>query len=236
MPQFILLDIEGTTTDIDFVHNVLFPYSAECLETYVQHHSADTEVQAALQMVKETVQAEDHQTLDAADNAQAVQVLLCWIRDDRKHTALKLLQGLIWKDGFEQKHYQGHVYADVPSALEAWKQQGIGLGIYSSGSVQAQRLLFGHSVAGDLTPYFSHYFDTNVGGKKDPASYVKIAQQLGFPPSDILFLSDAEEELDAAAQAGTQVIQLARKGPIPSKYPQVTSFAEINLAAASMLC
>jgi enolase-phosphatase E1 len=227
MIRFILLDIEGTTTDIDFVHQVLFPYSAERLADYVAAHREDPSVQAALDSVKATVQAEEQQMID---DAQAVEVLLRWIREDRKHTALKQLQGVIWKAGFEAGDYRGHVYPDVPEALARWQRQGIGLGIYSSGSVQAQRLLFGHSVAGDLTPYFLHYFDTHVGGKKETSSYRAIAAQLQVPPAEILFLSDMAEELSAAAEAGFQVMQLVRSERTvkSARFPIVTTFDAIQ--------
>lgn len=233
VPQFILLDIEGTTTDIDFVHRVLFPYSAQRLEKFVLSHADDPTVQACLQSVKETVQKENQQILNTDG---IVDTLLEWIADDRKHGALKTLQGLIWKSGFEQNDYQGHVYADVPRALANWKQQGIRLGIYSSGSVQAQQQLFKYSTAGDLTPYFSHYFDTAVGGKREPDSYARIAHELKLSASSILFLSDVEEELDAAAQAGMQILQLVRKEPVSSKYPTVSSFDDIKLEETSIVC
>jgi enolase-phosphatase E1 len=226
MIHFILLDIEGTTTDIAFVHKVLFPYSAERLETFVAEHASDPEVQSALKSVVKTVYSEDRRTISVEE---AVQVLLYWIQTDRKHTALKLLQGKIWKSGFENGDYQGHVYPDVPEALAAWRETGIRLGIYSSGSVQAQKLLFGYSLAGDLTPYFSHYFDTNVGGKKESESYRIIAGHLQLPPREVLFLSDVEAELEAAAEAGMQVMQLLREGTVRSdKFQAVASLTEIN--------
>lgn len=233
MPRFILLDIEGTTTDIEFVHKVLFPYSAERLPDYVSAHATDPEVRAILDQVKQTVQSE---TAENIDDAQAVERLLLWIREDRKHGSLKKLQGLIWKSGFENGDYQGHVYADVPPILRQWKDQGIQLGIYSSGSVQAQQLLFRYSVAGDLTPLFTRYFDTAVGGKKEPDSYAKIAAELKLEPGDILFLSDVEEELDAAAQAGMQVMHSLRGGQAAGKYPAFNSFEEISLEEAGMVC
>lgn len=227
MTRFVLLDIEGTTTDIQFVHKVLFPYSAERLAAFVNQQAQKADVQTALAQVRETVQTE--QGLAISDS-EAIETLLRWIHEDRKHTALKLLQGLIWKEGFEQGHYQGHVYPDVPQTLERWKNQGIGLAIYSSGSVQAQKLLFAHSVAGDLTPYFSHYFDTNVGGKKESDSYREIARRLDVAPAEILFLSDVEAELDAASEAGLQVTQLLRDGQASGhKYPAVESFEAIPL-------
>lgn len=233
MIRFILLDIEGTTTDINFVHKVLFPYSAERLAGFVAQHAEEPQVQEALQLVQATVQAEENRNIDQAG---AIETLLQWIRDDRKHTALKQLQGLIWKTGFEQGDYQGHVYSDVPVALENWKRSGLGLGIYSSGSVQAQQLLFAHSVSGDLTPYFSHYFDTKVGGKKESQSYENIAAQLQLPPADILFLSDISAELEAAAAVGMQVTQLVRDAQIPpsTQYPAVSDFSQIRLAELAM--
>lgn len=228
MIRFILLDIEGTTTDIQFVHNVLFPYSAERLESFVTRYADEAEVRSALQSVQDTVLSEENRTIT---DAEVVETLLKWIRDDRKHTALKQLQGLIWKSGFEQGDYRGHVYPDVPQALEVWKTHGLGLGIYSSGSVQAQKLLFGYSVFGDLTPYFSHYFDTQVGGKRESDSYREIARQLGITPQEVLFLSDVEAELDAAAAAGFQVTQLLRNGqPAGHQYPAVTTFTDLQPA------
>lgn len=231
MVRFILLDIEGTTTDINFVHQVLFPYSAERLAQYVKDHANSCEVQECLDQVKITVLDETSKTI--SDDA-AVEILLHWIQTDRKHGALKTLQGLIWDIGFKQGHYQGHVYPDVPVALERWKQQGLGLGIYSSGSVQAQKLLFGHSIAGDLTPYFSHYFDTQVGGKKEATSYANIAQALQIPPSEILFLSDVAAELDAAHQAGFQVTQLLRTdNMVVGSHPTVTDFSGLLSTTAT---
>ena len=232
MIRFILLDIEGTTTDIDFVHQVLFPYSAERLAQFVQTHSADPSVQAALADVKATVKDESNQSIN---DEQAVETLLHWIQTDRKHGALKILQGMIWKTGFEQGDYQGHVYADVPEALERWKQQGLQMGIYSSGSAQAQQLLFKYSCFGDLTSYFSHYFDTQVGGKKEVQSYHNIAQTLQIPAAEILFLSDVPAELDAAKAAGFQVTQLIRSQNAEiSHHPSVTNFAQLLNSPANI--
>jgi len=209
MVRFILLDIEGTTTDIFFVHEVLFPYSEKRLSAYVATHAEDESVRQALESVKETIQQEEKRSMT---DAEAVDVLQSWIRQDRKHTALKQLQGMIWKEGFETLQYQGHVYDDVPRALQNWQRKGIELGIYSSGSVQAQKLLFGHSIFGDLTPMFSHYFDTRVGGKREVSSYQNILAELNLAPMEVLFLSDVEAELDAARLAGMRTIQLVREG------------------------
>jgi enolase-phosphatase E1 len=227
MIRFILLDIEGTTTDIHFVHQVLFPYSADRLKDYVIQHADSEEVQAVIHAVKETVRLENNNSIQ---DQEAIDTLLNWIREDRKHTALKQLQGLIWKDGFEKGDYQGHVYPEVPELLKHWTKQGLGLGIYSSGSVQAQKLLFKYSIYGDLTPYFSHYFDTQVGGKKEKNAYLTIAKQLNIPSSDILFLSDVEAELQAATDAGFQTTLLVREGEkVQSQFPTVSNFTEIVL-------
>lgn len=211
--RFVLLDIEGTTTDIHFVHKVLFPYSARRLPDFVRQHADDPLVREALQSVRETVSQEEGRALDEAG---CLQTLLEWITMDRKHTALKQLQGMIWKAGFEQGDYRGHVYDDVMRALQNWKLKGIDLGIYSSGSVQAQKLLFAHSEAGDLTRYFSRYFDTQVGAKKDVESYRRIVTELALPPLEVLFLSDVEAELDAARLAGLLAKQIVREGTTPS--------------------
>lgn len=233
MVRFILLDIEGTTTDIDFVHQVLFPYSAERMAEYVNANARNPEVQHCLDSVKQTVEDEDQRPIG---KNEAIETLLHWIKTDRKHTALKQIQGLIWKTGFEAGHYQGHVYPDVPLALERWKQQGLGLGIYSSGSVQAQQLLFGYSIFGDLTPYFSHYFDTQVGGKKEVDAYRNIAQTLGIPPTEILFLSDVAAELDAAQVAGFQVTQLLRTPNIEAgSHPAATDFSALIATPAASI-
>ncbi|HEY9746598.1 MAG TPA: acireductone synthase [Oculatellaceae cyanobacterium] len=226
MARFILTDIEGTTTDIHFVHRVLFPYSAERMSAFIQENLDNPDVRVALDSVKKTVLDEQGVTIT---DTQAVETLLQWIREDRKHGALKQLQGMIWRHGYESGAYRGHVYEDVPAALERWRQQGIGLGIYSSGSVQAQKLLFRYSTAGDLTPYFSHYFDTAVGAKKETASYQKIAETLQLPPQEILFLSDVEAELDAAQTAGFQTIQLVRPETTPStKHQTAPDFSSIT--------
>ncbi|MEN0006168.1 MAG: acireductone synthase [Bacteroidota bacterium] len=225
MTQFILMDIEGTTTSIAFVHEVLFPYASQHLEAFVKEHQTDKKVQAELDAVKATVLSERGVEID---NAMAIQKLLDWIAADRKHTALKTLQGYLWRFGYESGEYQGHIYPDVVPAMLRWKAAGVKMGIYSSGSVEAQQLLFGHSEAGDLRPYLSAYFDTKIGHKREVESYQTIQRQLNIPASSILFLSDIEAELDAARTAGFQTIQLVRPGTAAStKHPTVTSFAEL---------
>ncbi len=227
MIRFILMDIEGTTTSISFVHEVLFPYASKHMEAFVRDHAADANVQKELQSVKQTVLEEDQKQL--TDRA-AIEQLLDWIKADRKHTALKNLQGYLWKEGYETGQYKGHIYDDVVPVLKKWKSDGIQLGIYSSGSVEAQKLLFGYSEKGDLRPYLTAYFDTHIGHKKERSSYRKIQQSLNWPAESILFLSDVEAELDAAQSAGLETMQLVRPGTKPSdRHTIVHSFDEIDL-------
>lgn len=228
-PRFILMDIEGTTTDIRFVHDVLFPYSRDHMRDFVISNGDDPAVREALELAAETLRRENPEIDGAIADPAIVEALLGWIAEDRKHTALKALQGLIWREGYERGHYRGHVYPDVPPMLESWRGQGIGLGIYSSGSVEAQQLLFRYSTHGDLTPYFSHYFDTRIGAKREADAYRRITEALGHAPSDVLFLSDVEAELDAATAVGVKVLLLAREpggAPAGMKYPVVACFSE----------
>jgi len=225
MIQFILLDIEGTTTSIAFVHEVLFPYATQHLAKFVQEHLTDPLVKEALHSVKETVLLETNQNIN---DQEAIQYLLGWIKEDRKHPALKKLQGYLWRKGYETGQYQGHIYPDVLPAFERWTKAGIDLGIYSSGSVGAQKLLFGYSEAGDLNSFFRAYFDTQVGHKREVESYRQIQKALDLPAESILFLSDVEEELDAAQGAGFQTVQLLRPGTTKgAKHQSTSNFDEI---------
>ncbi len=227
MIQFVLMDIEGTTTSIAFVHEVLFPYATKHLSNFIQEHAHDALVQKELEVVKATVLAETDQSIN---NQAAVEQLKAWIKADRKHPALKSLQGYLWKKGYEQGEYQGHIYEDVVPVLEAWQSKGVQMGIYSSGSVGAQKLLFGYSDKGDLRPFLSAYFDTKIGHKREVESYLRIRKELSVPADEILFLSDVAEELDAAKVAGFQVYQLVRPGTEASdRHPFVASFADLKL-------
>ena len=207
--KYVLMDIEGTTTPITFVHEVLFPYSAKHLPEYVRAHADEAEVKKAIADTKKTVADESAASLD---DSGAVAQLLRWIKEDRKHPALKSLQGMIWRHGYESGAYEGSIYADVKPALAAWQAAGRKLGIYSSGSVGAQKLLFKYTPAGDLTPYFSNYFDTAVGNKRESGAYGKILSELRLPGGSVVFLSDIVEELDAAKQSGMRTVQLVRPG------------------------
>lgn len=220
------MDIEGTTTSIHFVHQTLFPYATQHLPSYIQANKSKPEIQAELEKVKQTVQEEEGRSISGA---ALVQQLLQWIQEDRKHPALKTIQGYLWRDGYEQGQYRGHIYDDVVPAWDSWKEKGLALGIYSSGSVAAQKLLFGYSDRGDLNHYLSAYFDTGVGHKREVNSYRQIAAQLNLSEDSILFLSDVKEELDAAKEAGYQVVWLERPGTkTSSAHPVVRSFADID--------
>ena len=223
MIQAIVTDIEGTTSSIDFVHETLFPYARKHLRSFLHAHGQEPAVQAELAAVAQEVGRE--LSLD-----EAAEVLERWIAEDRKITPLKSLQGLIWAQGYAAGELQGHVYADTPECLRQWHEQGIRLYVYSSGSVAAQKLIFGHSVAGDLCGYFSGFFDTRVGGKKEVASYAAICSQIDLAGSEILFLSDIGAELDAAAAAGLQACQLLRDASAEpaDAHPQARDFADVN--------
>ncbi len=204
MVKAILTDIEGTTSSLSFVKDVLFPYAREHLGDFVRTHAHDHDVRVLL----DEVAALTHATTDN----QVTEQLLRWMSEDKKITPLKALQGMVWEQGYARGDFMGHVYADAVRNLKAWHAQGKRLYVFSSGSVHAQKLLFSHTTDGDLTPLFSGYFDTSVGSKKEAISYHKIAQILGIAPQKILFLSDIKEELDAAQQAGMQTVWLLRDG------------------------
>ena len=230
MIKAILTDIEGTTSSLSFVKDVLFPYAREKLPEYVRQHQQEPNVK---QLLADTCrEAGIACTCDADPNA-AIAQLIEWIDQDKKITPLKALQGLIWQAGYEQCELKGHLYPDAIYNFKSWKNNGIMLYVYSSGSVLAQKLLFGHTEVGDLTPLFSGFFDTNIGGKKEVDSYRKIADEIGLSPEDILFLSDIKEELDAAKEANFQTVWLVRDHELnkETEHLQVSNFDEIELAS-----
>lgn len=219
-PRAILTDIEGTTSSLSFVHEVLFPYSRARLEAWVAAHPQE----AAPVLDQVRAEAGDK----ALDVPGCVKLLLEWHDADRKIGPLKALQGMIWAEGFAAGELTGHVYEDAAQGLRRWHAAGIALYIYSSGSVAAQKLIFGRTEFGDLTPLISGYFDTSVGAKREAEAYRKIAEAIGLPPSDILFLSDVEAELQAARDAGMAVALLTRDDiPEHSPFPVHTSFETI---------
>lgn len=224
MIRCIITDIEGTTSDIDFVQQILFPYAQARLAETVFLENQNQEIAAALLLLREEISQPD------ATAAQLLDILLKWVEQDKKSTALKLLQGIIWRTGYQKGDFTGHVYDDVIAQLAIWHADGLQLGVYSSGSVEAQQLLFRHSRFGDLTPFFQYWFDTRAGAKCSASSYRFIAEQLSIPPNQILFLSDIRQELDAANEAGWQTCQLIRGDADPTScHSQVNRFDQIDL-------
>ena len=225
MIRAIVTDIEGTTSSISFVHEVLFPYAREHIAGFVRSHRDDPKVVGQLQAVS----AEAGRELDTEE---AIEQLLAWIAEDRKATPLKALQGMIWEAGYRDGSFTGHVYDDAVAGLRRWHGVGIRLYVYSSGSVPAQKLLFGNSDAGDLTPLFSGYFDTRIGHKREADAYRHIVDELGLPAGEILFLSDISEELDAAREAGMNTCWLVREAASldpDAVHPQVKDFDSITI-------
>ncbi|QPK62297.1 acireductone synthase [Methylomonas sp. LL1] len=203
MIKAIVTDIEGTTSSLSFVKDVLFPYARAHLPEFVKQHQDEAEVKALLADARREAGSE-------LGLEQLVAQCIDWIDRDQKITPLKSLQGLIWEAGYRRGDFNGHLYEDAVRNLNAWKEAGYALYVYSSGSVHAQKLLFGHTEYGDLTPLFSGYFDTHIGGKREAVSYQRIAEQIQLQPEEILFLSDIKEELDAASQAGLNTYWLIR--------------------------
>lgn len=222
--KYILTDIEGTTTSVKFVYDVLFPYFREHIGE-LKNMTSNEEVQKAFRQTVELAASLENKKLSSVDDI--INTLFRWSEEDRKITPLKTVQGILWDKGYKDGVIKGHVYEDVEPALKFWKEKGIGLGVFSSGSIAAQKLIFGYSEAGDLTVYFSNYFDTTTGGKREIETYPKIANELGFPSENILFLSDIVEELVAADNCGMQTVQLVRPGTEPNWKLTVKDFSEI---------
>jgi enolase-phosphatase E1 len=224
MIKAILTDIEGTTSSLSFVKDVLFPYARERMAEFIRQHAQEAAVRKELEEVRRL-------SGKNLSEPEVIEQLIRWIDEDKKITPLKSLQGMIWEDGYKKDAFKGHMYEDAVRHLKQWKQAGVRLYVFSSGSVQAQKLLFAHTEYGDLTPLFSGYFDTTIGNKREADSYRKIAEAIGAPPGDILFLSDIREELDAARAAGMQVTWLVRDGVLnpDATHRQVRNFDEITL-------
>lgn len=224
MIKVILTDIEGTTSSLSFVKDVLFPYARERMAEFVRQHAQEAAVRKELEEVRRL-------SGKNLSEPEVIEQLIRWIDEDKKITPLKSLQGMIWEDGYKKGAFKGHMYEDAVRYLKQWNQAGIRLYVFSSGSVPAQKLLFAHTEHGDLTPLFSGYFDTTVGNKREADSYRKIAAAIGISCGDILFLSDIREELDAARVAGMQVAWLMRDGVTDpnAAHRQVRNFDEIRL-------
>jgi len=235
----ILLDIEGTTTPLAFVHDTLFPYARSHLKDFLEQHRASADVRADLA----GLQQENWANLQAAlspptlvydspgSELESTIAYIEWLMDrDRKSTALKSLQGKIWREGYWDGTLLAPVFDDVPDAFRCWRTQQRNIAIFSSGSVLAQQLLFSHTTAGDLTPYLSAYFDTTTGAKIHAGSYQRIADTLERPASEIVFISDVAAELDAAGNAGLQVLLCERIGnrpQPPSPHRQISDFTNV---------
>jgi enolase-phosphatase E1 len=235
----ILLDIEGTTTPIAFVTQVLVPYARQHLRSFLYRQGDSAQYVPLLASFREEHEADEKAgepvlpwSAPGADPRPSVQAYAEWLMDrDRKSPALKELQGYIWEEGYQKGQLVGQVYEDVPRALDRWRREGVRLGIFSSGSIIAQRWLFRCSSAGDLSHLVHWYFDTHTGAKQDPASYRRISEEVGELPPDILFVSDVVAELDAARAAGMGTILSMRPGNIPQPphdYRIIRSFDEIT--------
>ncbi|MDQ3229226.1 MAG: acireductone synthase [Pseudomonadota bacterium] len=233
MKPLILTDIEGTTSSISFVKDVLFPYARAALPAFVREHGDEPGVRRWLDMVA------TEQGGICSDDV-IVETLQGWIDEDRKHTALKALQGMIWADGYHDADFTAHIYPDAAEMLQRWHDAGHTLAVYSSGSVAAQKLFFSHTDAGDLTPLVSAFFDTEFGHKRDADSYRAIAANLSHAPDEIVFLSDVVEELDAARDAGMRTVLIDRVEDYPQPrtgnaeqgHARVESFTDIDPVSA----
>ncbi|MDD5391461.1 MAG: acireductone synthase [Thiothrix sp.] len=223
--QAILTDIEGTTTSLSFVKDVLFPYADQHMQDFVVAHRTDPAVAKLIDDVRFEV---GNPVLSLNDS---IAQLRQWIAEDKKVTPLKAIQGLMWEEGYRKGDFTGHVYDDAVRNLRHWHDVGLKLYVYSSGSTHAQKLLFGYSDAGDLMPLFSGYFDTQIGHKREAGAYQRIVVAIGLPAADILFLSDIREELDAAQQAGLKTYCLVRENQSTDGllHPWVTDFDKIAL-------
>lgn len=222
--KYILTDIEGTTSSISFVADELFPYFRKNMHLLISLKANETVKQAFEETILLTQELENK---SISTDEEIIETLFRWSMEDKKYTPLKAVQGIIWENGYKSGELKGHVYPEVKVQLEKWSKQEVQLGVFSSGSVAAQKLIFGYSVSGDLTAFFSNYFDTKTGTKRDVQTYSKIAEILSLNPSEILFLSDIYEELEAADQAGYQTIQLVRDSVEKQWKTQVNSFTEI---------
>ena len=224
MIQAIITDIEGTTSSLAFVKETLFPYARDHIEEFVHAHENDILIRRALDEAANIIGVE------SPDTNQIVRSLIQWIDEDKKITPLKTIQGLLWEQGYRNGHFKGHIYEDAVHNLKKWKDNDIRLYVFSSGSIHAQKLLFGHTEFGDLNPLFSGYFDTNIGSKTSVNSYRRISEEIAVKPEHCLFLSDIKQELEAAHLAGMYPIWLVRCEEIDpeAEYKQIPDFGGID--------
>ncbi|XP_052849519.1 enolase-phosphatase E1 [Drosophila gunungcola] len=231
--KVVLVDIEGTTTSISFVHDVLFPYAKNNVEKFLRDSWGGDDTNQIVQDLQQVPQFSDYKnTLCALPASVDVKLITGFVRylidKDLKVTPMKTLQGLIWAQGYGDGQLKGHVFEDVPAAFQAWCAAGLRIGVYSSGSVAAQKLIFGNSIAGNLETYLSAHFDTHVGHKQEQQSYENIAKALAEDPQHILFLTDIPGEAAAARSAGLQAIILQRPGNAALTDDQKSSFEVIT--------
>lgn len=228
----ILLDIEGTTTPVDFVFGVLFPYARDRVASFLASQGQVSEVQADLVLLRQEyateVPAPDLPAWSDTDPAAAVPYIHYLMDCDRKSTGLKSLQGKLWNQGYAEGTLKSQLFEDVKPAIERWHRAGKRIYIYSSGSIQAQKLLFGNTEVGDLTPLLQGYFDTTTGPKKEAASYQQITAAIALPPAQILFISDVTAELKAAQAAGLQTLLSQRPGNVPQDSENFTVITDFT--------
>ncbi len=230
----VLLDIEGTTSSISFVHDVMFPFVRAHLAEYLRRHWHSNDMDTVrLQMAKDDGQSSWDAWLDArrVEPESALEAcqqrLIEWMDADAKLTGLKTLQGLIWQSGFDSGQLRSHVYPDVLPAIKRWRAEGLDVRIYSSGSIAAQKLFFGHVAEhGNVLDLFSGHYDTTIGSKREATSYTRLAEDWGLAPTQILFVSDLEPELVAAAAAGLHVVASIRPGNAPLS--EKATWAKVN--------
>ncbi len=223
MVKAVLLDIEGTIAPLTFVKEVMFPYSKRKLREFLEKNWEKPEIQ-------EIIRDASREVGKKLSLEEAVETFSRWINEDRKITPLKELQGYIWEEGFKSGELRAPLYEDAYKKIREWKERGIPLYIYSSGSVKAQELFFSHTEYGNILELFSGFFDTKIGNKKEGESYLRIAQRIGLKPEEILFISDNPDELRAAKETGFKVLQSVREGVEPSEeFEKIYSFEEIRL-------
>lgn len=236
--RVILLDIEGTVSEIAFVHHVLFPYARQNVTAFLTSDMARPEIREVIELMAKDAGADSatawcpHALESCEGRAWLVRQVHDWMDLDAKLTGLKALQGFIWESGYRNGSLRSHVFPEVPGCLKRWTASGQTVAIYSSGSRAAQKLLFAHTTAGDLTPWISAYFDTTSGGKRETNSYHTIARQLNVTEASVLFLSDVPEELTAAASAGMSTALVVRPGNRPTddqRHSRIHSLEEIAI-------
>ncbi|MDO6619684.1 MULTISPECIES: acireductone synthase [unclassified Shewanella] len=220
----IIVDTAGTTTDLDFIQDVLFPYSKKAMGDFLAQNQHNPLVEYCISDVRDLALEAD------ASIERVTEILSQWIDEDRKATPLKTLQGLIWKQGYAANEFTGHIYPDFIDAMPGLEASNIRLYSFSSGSAEAQKLLFSHSDAGDLTPKFSGHFDTRTGNKLDKQAYCNILNTISLSPKQVLFISDVVEELKAAEAAGLHTRHMVRfENQKTAKFAQIKSFAELTI-------